>query len=149
MEFLGFIISRKWITVNPKRVKRFKDKIRDKTKRGTGRSMEDIIKGLNPLLRVWINYYRIANIKTLIRDVMQWIRRRLRMIQIRHWKTYKAMHKEMRKQGIKGTGEKMTMTKWKNSAIHIIHKLLPNKHFEEFGLINLTKYEVGLLSNYY
>lgn len=149
VEFLGFIIYRKWITVNPKRVKRFKDKIRNKTKRGTGRSMENIIKELNPLLRGWINYYRIANIKTLIKDVMQWIRRRLRMIQIRHWKTYKAMHKEMRKQGIKGTGEKMAMNKWKNSAVHIIHMLLPNNFFEELGLIDLTKYEVGLLSNYY
>lgn len=149
VEFLGFIIYSKWITVNPKRVKRFKDKIRNKTKRGTGRSMEDIIKDLNPLLRGWINYYKIANIKTLIKDVMQWIRRRLRMIQIRHWKTYKAMHKEMRKQGVKGTGEKMAMNKWKNSAVHIIHMLLPNKHFEELGLIDLTKYEVGLLSNYY
>lgn len=32
---------------------------------------------------------------------MGWIRRRLRMIRIRHWKTYKVMHKEMRRQGIK------------------------------------------------
>ena len=149
VEFLGFIIYRKWITVNPKRVKRFKDKIRNKTKRNAGRNMEVIIKELNPLLRGWINYYRIANIKTLIKDVMQWIRRRLRMIQIRHWKTYKAMHKEMRRQGIKGSGEKMSMTKWKNSSTHIIHILLPNKLFEELGLIDLTKYEVGLLSNYY
>lgn len=61
--FLGFVIYTKWITVAPKRVKRFEDKIRDKTKRGTGRSMEDIIKSLNPLLRGWINYYRVAKSK--------------------------------------------------------------------------------------
>ncbi len=149
VEFLGFIIYTKWVTVNPKRVKRFKDKIRDKTKRNTGISMEDIIKNLNPLLRGWINYYRIANIKTLIRDLMGWIRRRLRMIKIRHWKTYKGMHKEMRKQGIQGSGERMSMRKWKNSNVYIIHMLLPNKFFDDLGLINLTNYEVGLLSNYY
>lgn len=149
VEFLGFVIYRKWVAVNPKRVKRFKDKIRDKTKRNTGMSMDDIIKNLNPLLRGWINYYRIANIKTLIRDLMGWIRRRLRMIKIRHWKTYKGMHKEMRKQGIQGSGEKMSMRKWKNSNVYIIHMLLPNKFFDDLGLINLTNYEVGLLSNYY
>lgn len=149
VEFLGFVIYEKWIAVNPKRVKRFKDKIRDKTKRNTGRKMEDIIKDLNPLLRGWINYYRIANVKSLIRELMGWIRRRLRMIKIRQWKTYKAMHKEMRKQGIKGSGEKMSMRKWKNSNAHIIHMLLPNQLFENLGLIDLTKYEVGLLSNYY
>ena len=149
VEFLGFIIYEKCVLVNPKRVKRFKDKIRDKTKRNTGRKMEDIIKGLNPLLRGWINYYRIANIKSLTKELMGWIRRRLRMIKIRQWKTYKAMHKEMRRQGIKGSGEKMSMRKWKNSNVHIIHILLPNKLFEDLGLIDLTKYEVGLLSNYY
>lgn len=149
VEFLGFVIHEKWVEVNPKRIKRFKDKIRDKTKRNTGRKMEDIIKSLNPLLRGWMNYYRIANIKSLARDLMGWIRRRLRMIKIRQWKTYKAMHKEMRRQGIKGNGEKMSMRKWKNSNVHIIHMLLPNKFFEDLELIDLTKYEVGLLSNYY
>jgi len=149
VEFLGFVIYEKWLGVNPKRIKRFKDKIRRKTARGTGRKMEDIIKDLNPVLRGWINYYRVANIKSFIRDLMGWIRRRLRMIKIRQWKSYKAMHKEMRKQGIKGNGEKMAITKWKNSNIHIVHMLLPNKLFESLGLIDMQKYQVGLLSNYY
>jgi RNA-directed DNA polymerase len=149
VEYLGFIIYEKWLAVNPKRIKIFKDKIRKKTVRGTGRKMEDIIKDLNHLLRGWINYYRVANIKTLIKELMGWIRRRLRMIKIRHWKTYKAMHKEMRKQGIKGNGERMSMYKWKNSNVYIVHMLLPNKLFDDLGLIDLAKYEVGLLSNYY
>jgi len=149
VEFLGFVIYEKWLGVNPKRIKRFKDKIRRKTVRGTGRKMEDIIKDLNPVLRGWINYYRVANIKSFIRDLMGWIRRRLRMIKIRQWKSYKAMHKEMRKQGIKGNGEKMAITKWKNSNVHIVHMLLPNKLFESLGLIDMQKYQVGLLSNYY
>lgn len=110
--------------------------VRRKTIRGTGRKR-------------WMNYYRVANIKFLIKDLMDWIRRWLRMIKIIQWKSHRAMHKEMRKQGIKGNGEKMAITKWKNSNIHIVHMLLPNKLFEDLGLIDLTKYEVGLLSNYY
>jgi len=149
VEFLGFVIYEKWLGINPKRIKRFKDKIRRKTVRGTGRKIEDIIKDLNPVLRGWINYYRVANIKSFLRDLMGWIRRRLRMIKIRQWKSYKAMHKEMRKQGIKGNGEKMAITKWKNSNVHIVHMLLPNKLFESLGLIDMQKYQVGLLSNYY
>lgn len=43
----------------------------------------------------------------------------------------------------------MTITKWKDSNIHFVHMILPNKLFEGLGLIDLTKYEVGLLSNYY
>jgi len=96
-----------------------------------------------------MNYYRIANIKKLLIGIMLWIRRRLRMLKMKQWKTYKAMHKLMRKQGIKGNGVKMAVTKWKNSKVHIIHMLLPNKFFEDLGLIDLCRYKVGLLSNYY
>lgn len=149
VEYLGFIIYEEWIVINPKRIKIFKDEIRKKTVRGIGKSMEDIIKDLNPLLRGWVNYFRAANIKTLLKDLMGWIRRRLRMIKMRHWKTYKAMHKEIRKQGIKGNGQKMSMYKWKNSNVHIVHMLLPNKLFDDLGLVDITKYKVGLLSNYY
>jgi len=147
--FLGFVIYAKYLVINPKRVKRFKDKVREMTKRGTGRKLENIIKELNPVIRGWVNYYRIANIKSLVKEIMSWIRRRLRMLKMKQWKTYKAMHKAMRKEGIKGSGEKMAVTKWKNSNVHIIHMLLPNQYFEDLGLIDLGQYKVGLLSNYY
>jgi len=148
VEFLGFVIRSSYVQINPKRIKRFKDKVREITKRGTGRKLEDIIKKLNPILRGWMNYYKVANIKTLASELMSWIRRRLRMIKMKQWKTYKKMHKEMRRLGIKGTGEKMAVTRWKNSNVHMIHMLLPNKYFENLGLIDLCNYEVGLLSNY-
>ena len=147
--FLGFVIYAKYLVINPKRIKRFKGKIRNITRRNAGRPLEKVIKELNPVLRGWLNYYRIANIKSLITEMMSWIRRRLRMIKMKQWKTYKAMHKELRKQGIKGSGEKMAVTKWKNSNVHIIHMLLPNQYFEDLGLIDLGQYKVGLLSNYY
>lgn len=102
VEFLGFVILSKALVVNPKSIKRFEDKVRRITRRNAGRKLENIMKELNPVLRGWINYYHIANIKGLIRDLMGWIRRRLRMVKMIQWKTYKAMHKEMRKLGIKG-----------------------------------------------
>ena len=149
VEFLGFVIRSKTLGVNPKRIKRFKDKVRRITRRNSGRKLENIIKELNPVLRGWMNYYRVANIKGFIRDFMGWLRRRLRMVKMKQWKTYKAMHKEMRKLGIKGNGLKMVVTKWKNSNVHIIHQILPNQYFEDLGLIDMQQYEVGLLSNYY
>ena len=149
VEFLGFVIYSKTLSVNPKRIKRFKDKVRRITKRNSGRKLEEIIKELNPILRGWMNYYRVANIENFTRSFMGWIRRRLRMIKMKQWKTYKAMHKEMRKLGIKSNGLKMSVTKWKNSNVHIIHRILPNKYFEDLALIDMSKYEVGLLSNYY
>ena len=147
--FLGFVIFSEHVTVQPKRLKRFKDKIRRITKRNCGRPIEDVIKELNPVLRGWINYYRAANIKGICSGIMAWTRRRLRMLRMKQWKTYKAMHKEMRRKGITGSGEKMDVGRWKNSIVHIIHLLLPNKYFKELGLIDITTCEVGVLSSFY
>lgn len=147
--FLGFIIRNDYLLVQDTRIKKLKDRIRNITKRNAGKKLEEIIKELNQVLRGWINYFRIANIKRLTSKLMSWIRRRLRMIKMKQWKTYKKMHKEMRRMGIRGNGEKMDVTKWKNSTTQMIHLLIPNKYFIEMGLIDLCKYEVGLLSNYY
>ncbi len=149
VSFLGFIIRKNHISVDPKRIRRFKDKVRELTKRNSGVPIEVVIAKLNRYLRGWINYYRAANIKAFCKSVMPWIRRRLRMIRMKQWKTYKAMHKEMRRQSINHNGEKMNVTLWKNSKVHLIHQVIPNKWFDEMQLVNLEHYEVGLLSTYY
>lgn len=149
VSFLGFVIFPKYVTIHPKRLKRFKDKIKRMTKRNCGIPIEYVIRRLNPVLRGWMNYYRAANIKSLCVRLMGWIRRRLRMIRMKQWKTYKKMHKEMRRMGIIGSGEKMDVQRWKNSKVHIIHTLLPNEFFEKLGLIDITTYGVGMLSSFY
>ena len=147
--FLGFVIFPNYVTVHPKRLKRFKDKIRKRTKRNCGIPLWKVIKDLNPVLRGWMNYYRAANIKNFCKEIMGWVRRRLRMIRMIQWKTYKAMHKEMRRKRITGNGMKMDVRRWKNSNVHIIHLLMPNKFFEELGLIDISTYDVGVLSSFY
>lgn len=145
--FLGFEIRAGYTIVQKKRIERFKNKVREITKRNQPTPLEAIIKRLNLVLRGWVNYYKIANIKILLQELMQWIRRRLRMIRMKQWKTYKKMHKELNRKGIKHNGEKMNVTLWKNSNVHIIHQLMPNAFFEELGLLDLCQFEVGLLSN--
>lgn len=147
VSFLGFIIWRKSTSIHPKRIKRFKDKVRQITRRNQPTPLQEIVKKLNPVLRGWLNYYRLANIKNLINTLMMWIRRRLRSIRMKQWKTYKKMHKELRRKDIKHNGEKMNVTLWKNSNIHIIHLLLPNSYFRELKLFDMCAHEVGLLSS--
>ena len=148
IDFLGVKILMKYITIQEKRLKRFKDKIRRITKRNSGRPLELVVKELTPVLRGWINYYKIADIKKRIQGLMSWIRRRLRMIKMKQWKTYKPMHKEIRRKGFTGYDQvKMDVRRWKNSKVHIIHMLMPNSYFEELGLYDLTQVKVGLLSH--
>jgi len=147
--YLGVIIWENRVTINPKRIKRFKDKIRELTPRNHGMNVEAMIKRLNPLLRGWANYFRIANCKRKFSELMQWIRRRLRMKQMKEWKSWKALFKVLRRNGYTGEYTKISMTRWRNSSCYLIHHAIPNKWFDEVGLINLETYETETLSQYY
>lgn len=146
--YLGFVIRPEFISVNPKKIKSIKDKIRKMTPRNHGKNVEEMIKELNPVLRGWINYFRAANCMKLCTKLMQWIRRRLRMKKMKEWKSWKQLHKTLRRRGYSGEFEKISMRKWRNSASPLISMSLPNKWFDEMGLIDLTSYNVGILHHF-
>lgn len=78
--FLGFIIREKHISIHPKRLKKFKQKIKELTPRNHGMSLGEMIKRLNPVLRGWVNYFRVSNCKKVLERLMEWVRRRLRIM---------------------------------------------------------------------
>jgi RNA-directed DNA polymerase len=146
--YLGFVIYAKYLSINPKKLKAIKETIRKMTPRNHGMNVAEMVKRLNPILRGWANYFRVANCQEHFKKLMGWIRRRLRMKKMKEWKTWKALHKALRRRGYKGTFEKISMTTWRNSASPLISMALPNAWFDELGLINLEKYKVGILCNY-
>jgi RNA-directed DNA polymerase len=147
--YLGFIIHKKYVSIHPKKIKKFKDKIRELTPRNHGMSLKEMIKRLNPVLRGWANYFRVANCKKLFAQLMEWIRRRLRMKQMKEWKSWKPLHKVLRRRGYKGEFQKISMRRWRNSASPLINMALPNKWFNEIGLVDLASYNVGFLHHFY
>ena len=147
--FLGFIIREKWVSIHPKRIERFKNKIRELTPRNHGMNIEQMVKKLNPVIRGWANYFRIANCKVLFQELFSWVKRRLRMKKMKEWKTYKSLHKAVRRRGYKGEFKKISMVRWRNSNFTLVHMALPNIWFKEIGLVHLSDIHVGILSNYY
>lgn len=146
--YLGFVIHTRYTSIHPKKIKNFKDRIRQLTPRNHGMNVEAMIKRLNPVLRGWANYFRVANCKRVFAQLMEWIRRRLRMKKMREWKKWKQLHKALRKRGYKGNFLKISMTRWRNSASPLINMALPNSWFDELGLINLASYNVGILHHF-
>jgi RNA-directed DNA polymerase len=78
-EFLGyrFEAGRRW--VRKKSLARLKERIRERTRRTRGESLERIIASLNPMLRGWFAYFKHAHPYTFA-VIDQMIRRRLRAI---------------------------------------------------------------------
>ena len=148
ISYLGFIIKEKYISIHPKRIKKFKEKVRRLTPRNSGYNVEYLVYRLNQVIRGWCNYFRISNCKRVFENLMKWIRRRLRMKQMKEWKSYKSLHKTLRRRGYKGAFKKISMTRWRNSVSPLVCMALPNKWFDDIKLFDMSKVETAVLHYY-
>jgi RNA-directed DNA polymerase len=111
-DFLGYHFERGMKWPREKSLAKFKDAVRQKTKRTRSGSMEQIIEETNRTLRGWINYFK-HSIKNVFPNLDKWVRGRLRTI--------------LRKRN-KGQGR----------ARGKDHQKWPNAYFAELGLISLA-----------
>jgi RNA-directed DNA polymerase len=84
-EFLGYRFEAGRRTVRKKSLKALRDKVRAKTGRSRGDSLECIIADLNPTLRGWFEYFKHAEVRTF-GSIDGFVRRRLRSILRSHSK---------------------------------------------------------------
>jgi ABC-type oligopeptide transport system ATPase subunit len=69
-----------------------KAKIKLLTARSNGWSNEGRIAKLKEYIRGWVNYFKIADIKSLLKETDEWMRRRIRMVFWKQWKKIKTKH---------------------------------------------------------
>ncbi len=144
-KFLGFsFTSGKALKrrIAPKARQRFEKRIRELTQRSQGISMERRIRQLAAYLRGWMAYFRFCETPSIFKDLDSWIRRRLRCVQWKQWKScqgrYRALHRlglgaeEARRLGYCSRGP------WTVSAYQPIHRALPNAYFDSLGLPRLV-----------
>ncbi len=145
VQFLGVEIFPSRITIQAKKIAGFKEKVKRITRRNSPVHLGKVIVDLNPILRGFANYFRMANCKGLLRDMMQWIRRRLRAKQLALWKKPGRLHRRLRQLGYSGDFVKMRMRSWRSSRSHLASWSMPNAWLSEQGLFDLTDVETGVL----
>ena len=69
-----------------KSIQKFKRKLKQLTKRNWSISLNDRIIKLNQVIRGWVNYFRIADMKTYMTSISEHLRRRIRCIIWKQWK---------------------------------------------------------------
>ncbi len=68
-KFLGYTIQKDGnLTIAEKSVERFKEKVRSITRRNRGMKIEQVIAELVPVMRGWLNYFRYARCKRVLRE---------------------------------------------------------------------------------
>jgi RNA-directed DNA polymerase len=141
--FLGFQILRGKIRVSNKARLRFKDKIRELTRRNNPLSMYHIIQVLNTYLQGWVGYFGIQEFKKLFGDLDGWIRNRLRSMQLKKWKSPHKFQRIMIKSGFKPQEAHrvwIRMNKWQSIHRRAVRFTMNLEWFRRQGLIFLNDF---------
>lgn len=146
VKFLGVEIGSRYTRVQPSKLKGFKDKVKQLTKRNQGMNLGDIINRLNPVLRGFVNYFSIANCKRELLALAGWIRRRLRAIQLKQWKKPERLHRRLKQLKYKPPFKFIRMNSWRSTKSPLSNYSMPNKWFEEIGLYSIETVNTGWLA---
>ncbi|USS95008.1 reverse transcriptase domain-containing protein [Serratia symbiotica] len=141
-KFLGYSISpgkgRAWILIAPESIRRAKSRLREITGRSKGRSLEQVIAKLRVYLTGWRNYYSLNELPSLTRNLLGWIRRRLRSLLWKQWKKGRTRYSELR---VRGVGKDLAAQtvgsshkQWRISLPPALCIALLNRLFREMGL---------------
>jgi len=143
-KFLGYTVTthkKPLLKPSPMSVKRAKVKIRQITRSGRGRNILTVIKEVNLFVRGWFGYYRSSDVKQVFDRLDQWIRRRLRKILWKQWKTPKNRAKKLRSYGIEPKRAKLATSggrgAWWNAGSSHMHAAITNKCLSDWGLLSL------------
>ncbi len=143
VEFLGFQILRGQIRVSTEARRRFKDRVRELTRRNNGLSMSQVIRDLSEYLRGWVSYFRIQEFRKVFKELDGFIRGRLRSMQLKKWKKPKKFQRMMIRAGYPVDEAKRTwlrMNKWQSVARPPVRFVLNLDWFRRRSLLFLDDF---------
>lgn len=127
--------------ISPKSLERFEKKLKPIWKRGRGQSVKTTIQELNQIIVGWVSYYRMSELIWPLKKLDSWIRRRIRWIIWRHWKTPRTRMKELLKRGVPrhvaGPCAYANAGPWKSARLPGMNMAFPNITLQQWGLKSL------------
>lgn len=145
-KFLGYEL---WVArgrdvkcaVARKAVDNFKARIRQHTRRSGGRSMGEEVGELRSYLLGWKAYFEMAQTPEVWRELDEWVRRRLRAVQLKQWKRGGTIYRELKLRGATHDVAKQVAVNgrrwWRNSA-KLLNSVLTIAWFDQLGLPRLS-----------
>lgn len=136
------------LRVHPKSINKLKDKLKEVTGRSNGMSIEGRKLKLNQIIRGWVQYFKLADMKTVMQAIDEWLRRRIRMITWKRWKKVKTKFANLQKLGVaKEKAWEWANTRksyWRTAGSFILTTTLTNARFEKQGYLSFLKYYLGV-----
>jgi RNA-directed DNA polymerase len=119
-------------------LQRLHNRLRQLTRRCGGRSLEQIAQDLRSYVPGWKAYFRLAEgTKTVMRELDEWLRHRLRAVQLKQWKRGTTMYRELRARGASEASAARVAAHarqwWRNSALEL-NRVMPVAFFDRLGV---------------
>ena len=107
-----------------------------------GVSLTRMVEDLSPYVRGWRGYFGFCQTPSVLRDLEQWLRRRLRAVQWTHWKHGPRRYAELHKRGVSAVWAAKAASSahgpWRLAHAKAVKIALPNEFFDSLGLPRLV-----------
>jgi group II intron reverse transcriptase/maturase len=153
IKYLGYAFYRNRgkckLRIHPKSVAKMKNRLRLLTDRHNGWSNESRKQKLKEYVIGWINYFAMADMKVLMSEIDEWLRRRIRAIYWKQWKKVKTKYRML---------IALKLPEWKAHelancrkgywrAAQILNSALTNKLIARLGYISMSDYYLKVCEN--
>jgi group II intron reverse transcriptase/maturase len=153
IKYLGYAFYRNRgkckLRIHPKSAAKMKNRLRLLTDRHNGWSNESRKQKLKEYVIGWINYFAMADMKVLMGEIDEWLRRRIRAIYWKQWKKVKTKYRMLRA---------LKLPEWKVyelancrkgywRAAQMLNSVLTNKIIARLGYISMSDYYLKVCEN--
>lgn len=148
INFLGYsfykIKEKVGLRLSPTSTAKIKAKLRELTSRSNGWGNERRKETLSQYIRGWVNYYKLADMKSALLRIDEWYRRRLRMVIWKQWKRPGTRKANLVKLGVRESkAREWSNTRkgyWHTANSHILSTTITNERLRKAGYIFLSDY---------
>lgn len=135
--------------VHPKSVEKMKNKIRELTDRNNGMGNVKREKKYQDYVRGWVEYFKLADMKGLLKKTDEWARRRIRAVYWKQWKKIKTKYKMLKALGLEHWKAKELACSRKGywRMAQVLNSIITNKIIAKLGYTSMLDYYLVVYEN--
>jgi len=145
-KFLGYSVTverKTKLKIAPQSVQRLKTRLRLYFRRGRGRSLGHVARDLGPVIRGWVAYFRLSEVKAGFEALDEWLRRKLRCILWRQWKRPRTRAKKLRLLCLDPARARLSAGNgrgpWWNAGASHMNQAVPTSMLRRMGLVSFLE----------
>ena len=137
------------LRVHAKSVVKMKNKIRELTDRNKGISNKKREKEYQEYVRGWVQYYRLADMKGLLKRTDEWARRRIRAVYWKQWKKIKTRYRMLKALGMEQWMAKELACSRKGywRMAQVLNQIFSKKIIARLGYTSMSDYYLTVCEN--